>query len=258
MRCYIYEHIRLDTNEVFYIGRGTVSKRASGKVDTSTYRRAYVKHTANKYWMHITSSTPYQVKITHDYLSWDESVELEKLYIAKYGRGDLKKGTLVNFTDGGEGSFGAVTTERAKEVQRVRMSGPDNPAKQLYNRAKYSLRMKQDNPMWDPNTTKKVSEANKASWESGAHSHPRKGKPREDLRQRNLTNNPAKTPEARKKISEARKARDYRGGNSPSARAVIDPSTNITYPTVSECALALGKSKPTIFKYLKQGKIKYA
>ena len=257
MRCYIYEHIRLDTNEVFYVGRGTVGKRVSGKVDTNTYKRAYDKHTTNRHWIHVTNVTPYEVKILHDNLDWDESIRLERYYIEQYGRRDLGLGTLVNFTDGGEGTLGWIKSEAAIEAQRIRMAGPNNPQKRPDIRLKNSIRMKENNPMKRPEVTKQVVDHNKARWASGMP-HPRKGKSREDLRQRNLTNNPAKSPEARKKISDARRAKDYRGGNSPVAKAVLDPATNTTYPSIVDCAKALGKTTTTIFSYLKKGTIKYA
>ena len=76
MRCYIYLHRRLDNNEVFYVGRGTVNKKASGRCDTNTYSRAYCKHTHNKIWMRITKKVPWSVEIIEDFLSWEDSLDL--------------------------------------------------------------------------------------------------------------------------------------------------------------------------------------
>ena len=84
MRCYIYLHRRLDTNEVFYIGRGTVSKKVSGKCDTNTYSRAFAKHTHNIQWLRITKKTSWSVEIIEDNLSWEESILSEIFYIKKY------------------------------------------------------------------------------------------------------------------------------------------------------------------------------
>ena len=84
MRCYIYLHRRLDTSEVFYVGRGTVSKKSSGKSDKSTYQRAYVNHKHNIHWLRITKKTSWSVEIIADYLSWVDSILLEIEYIKKW------------------------------------------------------------------------------------------------------------------------------------------------------------------------------
>ena len=87
----VYRHIRLDKNEPFYIGIG------------KTEKRAYSKHSRNRYWNHITKNTEYKVQILFDDLSWDMAVEKEIELIQTYGRKDLGLGTLVNLTHGGEG-----------------------------------------------------------------------------------------------------------------------------------------------------------
>jgi len=255
-RCYIYIHTRLDTQEVFYVGRGTVGKRVSGKCDTNTYKRAYVKHLANKYWMNITNSIPWEVIIVHDYLTWDESIELEKKYIKEYGRKDLGVGTLINFTDGGEGSRGAIASDYSKEIQRVRMSGENNPNKRPESRWKQSIRMKENNPMKNKETALKVVAAKAEAWANG-RPNPLKGKPREDVRQNNLLNNPAKKPEAREKIKQARAKRDMKGGNSPVAKKVLDTRTGLEYNSIIECAAGIGKTTVTVFNYIKKGIIQY-
>ena len=256
MRCYIYAHKRLDNNEIFYIGRGTVSKKASGKCFRNTYYRAHINHKINKFWMRIIEKNSWEVIILEDNLSWDKSIELEKFYINKFGRRDLGLGSLVNFTDGGEGSIGFVPSEYAKEVQRKRMSSELNPNKLLHNRKKLSKKMKTDNPMKNPETAKKVSESLIKHWSSGVE-HPRKGKPREDLRQRNLTNNPSKNPEVIEKIRKSALNRNNKGGNSPNAKSVINVSTGKIYTSIKECQIDLGISHTSIFRYLKKRLIIY-
>jgi len=91
----VYRHIRLDINEVFYIGIG------------KSYKRAYSTKNRNKYWKNITNAIDYRVDILFDDLTWNEACEKEKEFISLYGRKDLKTGTLVNMTDGGEGANGA-------------------------------------------------------------------------------------------------------------------------------------------------------
>lgn len=111
----VYRHIRLDNNEVFYIGIG-VSKK-----------RAYEKSNRNKYWSNIVSKTEYEVDILKKDLTYDDAKEIEKLLICYYGRKDLGLGTLVNMTDGGEGSPGVIPSKSKRENQRNKMSGVNNP-----------------------------------------------------------------------------------------------------------------------------------
>lgn len=87
----VYRHIRLDTNEVFYIGIGH---------DIS---RAFSKQSRNRYWKSITNLTPYTTEVIFECLTWDEACKKEIELIKLYGRKDLGLGTLVNMTDGGEG-----------------------------------------------------------------------------------------------------------------------------------------------------------
>ena len=91
---YVYKHTRHDTNEVFYVGIGKYLKRA------------YSKKYRNSHWMNITNIVIWSVDIIEYNLSWEDACEREKYWIKFYGRRDLKEGTLVNMTDGGEGVKG--------------------------------------------------------------------------------------------------------------------------------------------------------
>jgi group I intron endonuclease len=101
---YLYTHTRLDTNEVFYVGIGS----------DKDYSRAYTTHKRNKFWKNIVNKTKYEVIIKEDNKTWDEIIQLEKYWISYYGRRDLNKGTLVNLTDGGEGTYGRLHSEETK------------------------------------------------------------------------------------------------------------------------------------------------
>lgn len=100
---FLYRHIRCDTNEVFYIGIGTKQVENSN----SSYYRAYTKHGRNKHWKNIVNKTNYIVEILLESNNREFIIEKEKEFILIYGRKDLNKGTLVNFTDGGEGNINA-------------------------------------------------------------------------------------------------------------------------------------------------------
>lgn len=66
------------------------------------------------FWKKTVEKYNFSVIVIHENLSWEEACSLEKFYIAKIGRRDLGKGTLVNHTDGGDGTSGYRHTEIAK------------------------------------------------------------------------------------------------------------------------------------------------
>jgi hypothetical protein len=65
---YVYQHIRLDTNEIFYIGISRGRK----------YNRANLKIRRNSYWTNITNKTQYKVEIINDDVTWDKACVIEK------------------------------------------------------------------------------------------------------------------------------------------------------------------------------------
>ena len=106
----IYRHIRLDTNEVFYVGIGNE-------------KRPYSKHRRSGFWNNIINKTKYEVQILKKDLTWNEAVELEIILISYYGRKDNNTGSLCNMTDGGEGSYGRKQTEECKDKIRKAKTG---------------------------------------------------------------------------------------------------------------------------------------
>lgn len=91
---YVYLHTRNDTNEVFYIGKG-VNKRAYSKSNRSTY------------WKNIVKKVGYSAHIILSGLEEIQAHKFEQFWINVYGRKDTTDyGSLINFTDGGEGSSG--------------------------------------------------------------------------------------------------------------------------------------------------------
>lgn len=98
---YVYRHIRLDTNEVFYIGVGTKLFK-SGKTHKGEYSRAYAKKNRNPFWKNIFNKTKYKIEILIEFDTYQEALDKEKEFIKLYGRRDLKTGTLVNLSEGGE------------------------------------------------------------------------------------------------------------------------------------------------------------
>jgi len=96
---YVYQHIRLDTNEVFYVGIGKEESRSRSHKSRSTH------------WKYIVNKTRYSIKIVAENISYEDALDLEKKLINSIGRADLGKGPLVNKTDGGEGFLGYKNPE---------------------------------------------------------------------------------------------------------------------------------------------------
>jgi hypothetical protein len=94
----VYQHKRLDNNELFYIGIG------------KTEKRAYSKNGRNRYWNRIALKVGYKVEIIFEGLTWKEACNKEKELIKEYGRKDLNTGILVNMTSGGEGTLEILKT----------------------------------------------------------------------------------------------------------------------------------------------------
>lgn len=128
--CYLYRHIRKDTNEVFYVGVGKVyEKDLNTSVYERYYSRAYHKHSRNRFWKFVVDKTDYEVEIIMDSNNY-ESIKLKEIeFVSLYGRRDLGTGTLVNLTGGGDGNLDVSAEERYKRSERMkgRFAGELNP-----------------------------------------------------------------------------------------------------------------------------------
>lgn len=110
---YVYRHIRLDTNEPFYIGIGS---------DTN-YSRAKEKCRRSSFWKKIINKSEYRVEILVDDVSFEYAKTKEIEFIKLYGRKDLNTGTLCNLTDGGDGMINLVFTETHRKKISDKMKG---------------------------------------------------------------------------------------------------------------------------------------
>ena len=113
---YIYQHIRLDTNEIFYIGKGVQKKQ------NYQYYRAFDKKRRNNIWNSIVSKTGFKVEILATNLSEKECFNLEIELISKHGKIFNNSGTLANYTDGGEGQlrFHKNSKKQIEAVKKAR------------------------------------------------------------------------------------------------------------------------------------------
>jgi hypothetical protein len=115
MQHYLYQHRRLDTQEIFYVGIGQKNfSRACGH--RTEYERAYAKSKRSTFWKSVTKKTKYIVEIVSESPDVDFIRLEEQKLIAQYGRRCCDpKGTLVNFQEGGE----RITGPRHRNI-RVR------------------------------------------------------------------------------------------------------------------------------------------
>lgn len=93
----VYRHRNPKTLEVFYVG---ISSQ-------NNYNRAHLLSKRNRFHKNYVSKNGKPiVEIIQENISIEYAKELEILLIEEYGRRDLNTGTLVNLTDGGEGTMG--------------------------------------------------------------------------------------------------------------------------------------------------------
>jgi hypothetical protein len=88
---YVYAYLRENDGSPYYVGKGKG-------------RRKYEKHSVS------VPSDKSKIRILAENLTNVEAVELEKFYIATYGRKDLGTGILHNQTDGGDGGDTSKST----------------------------------------------------------------------------------------------------------------------------------------------------
>lgn len=110
---YVYEYVRLDTNEPFYIGKGKGS-RWKGR-----------NHNRSKHFRNIVNNIPVACVILHDNLTNEEALEYECWYI--WQMRDVEGYDLINLTDGGEGVAGYKFTEEELKHHSKINKGENNP-----------------------------------------------------------------------------------------------------------------------------------
>ncbi len=115
LQFYVYAHVNPVTNKFFYIGKGT-DNRAESLAGRSKFWHSAVA----KYGLAV-------VKIA-DGLTEQESFEIEKQYIAKYGL-RIEGGTLVNMAYGGAGgrTIFEHNVESVRKKCRAGKIGDKNP-----------------------------------------------------------------------------------------------------------------------------------
>ena len=160
---YLYQHIRLDRNQVFYIGVGTVQTIRN---KYRYYSRSKEKYGRNSIWKRIISKTDYKIEILIESDNYDYILEKEKEYIKLYGRIDLKTGTLANMTEGGEGVKDISEDVKIRKNRSLTGLKRTENTKQLISLSKIG----ENNPMF----SKKHSEESKIKISNGIKLNPPK------------------------------------------------------------------------------------
>lgn len=235
---YVYRHIRLDKNEVFYIGIGS----------DSDYYRANKFTERNEIWDRIKSKSDILVEIVYDNIDWKTACELEKELIKKYGRINNKTGILSNMTDGGEGTLNKVIsegtryslgkgnrgkkrTEESKKKQSESTKGVKKPEIHGEKIRQYRLGKKMSDE-----SKMKISKNSKGrrSWNKGLKF----------------------SEESRNRMSESKKGKKTSGEN-PKAKMVINILTGIYYDTLKDAANSIGMGYSNFKIKIKQNKINF-
>jgi predicted GIY-YIG superfamily endonuclease len=186
----VYQHKRLDTNEVFYVGIG------------KNINRAYSKHSRSKIWKDTIKNRKYSIEILFENLTWEEACIKEKELISKYGRKDLGTGSLINLTEGGEG-----VANPSEEVRRK--NGEAHKGLIAWNRG-----LTKETDVRIAEASKKMKQYVKTE-EHCKNLKKAQNTPEiiEAKRLRALGDkNPAKRPEVKEKIKKSQKGNKYRVG----------------------------------------------
>lgn len=113
---YIYLHKRLDKNEIFYVGKGTLTGK---KGQHRNHSRAYCKKGRSSFWYNITNKTPYEVIIFDYFEKENDCLNAEINLILQYGYIKDGSGTLCNLSSGGESGQSGVKQTKTQIEKRI-------------------------------------------------------------------------------------------------------------------------------------------
>ena len=114
---YVYVHIRIDINSIFYVGIGT---KYNHKFD---YTRAKSVKGRNYFWQEAIKETPYKINIIFESDDYDLVKNKEIELIEKYGRLCLNNGLLTNIANGGAGNYGVTHKHLQKPIYLYNKNG---------------------------------------------------------------------------------------------------------------------------------------
>lgn len=210
-RHYVYLHLKKDTGEVFYVGKGTLRKNR-----TPFYERAIARHSRNPFWRAVEKKHGYEPVIFASCKTDEAAQELEKSLISENKRRNLyADGVLVNLTDGGDGHCGIIATDELREKRRRNSRGP--------------------------RSSKWIAAIRKARKNGGNGGVVKKGDKLSETWRKNISLG-QKGPN--------NYMRGRTGKDSPNARRVIDVKSNKVYESVQEAADINKVAMKTLYNWL--------
>lgn len=235
---YVYEWIRLDTNEPFYVGKG------------KNNRWKTLNRRGNKYFNNIVESVPIAVNILHDNLDEQMAYGLECYYIWQYR--DIIGYDLCNINDGGEGNSmpgklnpmygkdwreGKSEEELKKHREKV---GNAHKGKCLSDETKKKIGFAHKGVPCAEETKEKISKTKVERGTSKGENNPMYGKNYRDY----MTEDAKK--EQGRKISEA-----HKGENHWKAKSVICITTKEVFATLTDASNYYNLKKGNLTKCCK-------
>ena len=163
---YVYEHIRLSNDDIFYVGKGC------GNRAYNAYGRD-----KNRFWKNIVEKDGgYDVRIIASGMCEELAFFVEEERISQLRHLNVR---LTNMTDGGDGIYGAIRHDEWK-----RKIGDAHRGKTLSAevRKKISDSVKSSGYSHGPEQKKKISDANKGHARSAGYKHTNEWKEQNRIR----------------------------------------------------------------------------
>jgi hypothetical protein len=183
---YVYEHLRNDTNKIFYVGKG------SGD-------RCYKKIGRNQHWHNIVNSSGFTVRILVEDMSEELAFALEIERIRELREQGVP---IVNYTDGGDGASGYKHTDEARAKISAKKTGVKlEPFSEEHKQKMSEAAKGSNNSMYG----KEFSDEHRARLIASAKAKVFSAEHRENLSKAMIGHKVS--AETRKKISEAGKGR---------------------------------------------------
>jgi hypothetical protein len=125
---YIYKYLDKD-NIPIYIGMGKKT-RAYDHLKAVNYPKSKNTYFYSKLRKLMEAKEDINIEILHENLSREEACEIEKYYIAFYGRKCLKLGTLYNLAAGGDGGPSGIISKETRLKRSKSLTGKKRTEKQ--------------------------------------------------------------------------------------------------------------------------------
>jgi hypothetical protein len=110
-----YVYMYFDKDAPIYVGKG-INGRCNDHLTIAIKTKRNTRF-LNKIRKLLAENSPPTIKIIEQNLTEKEAFDLEKFLISQYGRLDLGLGSLLNLTNGGDGSSGHASPKKGKTFE---------------------------------------------------------------------------------------------------------------------------------------------